>query len=162
MISPYYIQYPDDEGNFNNKEEPSVWFKKMYGVTTTWQIIFNDKSTFFRTEGIKSNVSRINGLQPYGMPNLSGYFRGGDTTIGVFTESSGVFQSSNNISSKYKIYMGSFRSDIVYPFPYTNVDISTNRQIKEYTNDLVVNNYQIRIYKLLTINGKKVSDIIGA
>lgn len=151
MINPYYVQYADLSGNFNSNEEPSVWFKKMYNVTTTWQIIFNDKSVFFRTEGSKSSVSRSNGLQPYGMQNLTGQF--------------GI-QGSSFVN----VTNGVFIMDYEYPgstyaaagTSYQIVSFNSSRQIKHYTGDIVVDNYQIRIYKLLTINGKKVSDIIGA
>ncbi|MEI0530588.1 phage tail protein [Brachyspira pilosicoli] len=155
MIAPYYVQYPDVNGNFNNNEEPSVWFKKMYNVATTWQIIFNDKSAFFRTEGSKSGVARINGLQPYGMPNLSGAISSKNpySPVAAFIGASGVFSLQEN----YEYYIDG-RS--LTGGGYFYINMNTNKQIKEYTNDLVVDNYQKRIYKLLSINGQKVSDII--
>lgn len=72
MIPPYYVQYPDNEGNFNANEEPSVWFKKMYNVTTTWQIIFNTESVSFRTEGDLANVDRVGGIQGDAGRNATG------------------------------------------------------------------------------------------
>lgn len=152
MIPPYYVQYPDNEGNFDANEEPSNWYKKMYNITTTWQIIFNDKSVFFRTEGSKSSVSRSNGLQPYGIKELNGNVT---STGRPFVEkASGVFEAR---------YPTTYSTDIVLGYNYYQAFyFNTNKQIKSYSNDVVVDNYQIRIYKLLTINGKKVSDIIGA
>ena len=41
LIAPYYTQYSLEDGTFDSNEEPSNWYKKMYGVTTTWQIMFN-------------------------------------------------------------------------------------------------------------------------
>lgn len=152
MIPPYYTQYPLENGNFNINEEPSVWFKKMYNITTTWQIIFNDKSVFFRTEGSKSSVSRSNGLQPYGIKELNGNVV--STGRPFIENASGVFEASHRIT-----YAIAITSDANY---CQLLNFNTNKQIKSYSNDVVVDNYQIRIYKLLTINGKKVSDIIGA
>ena len=152
MIPPYYIQYPDTSGNFDANEEPSNWYKKMYNVTTTWQIIFNDKSVFFRTEGSKSSVSRSNGLQPYGIKELNGAVL--STGHPFIENASGVFEA---------LYQTTFAIAINSNANYYQLfNFNTNRQIKSYSNDVVVDNYQIRIYKLLTINGKKVSDIIGA
>ncbi|MEI0843554.1 hypothetical protein R4M06_06335 [Brachyspira pilosicoli] len=152
MLPPYYVQYTDINGNFNINEEPSVWFKKMYNITTTWQIIFNDKSVFFRTEGSKSSVSRSNGLQPYGIKELNGNVV--STGRPFIENASGVFEASHRIT-----YAIAITSDANY---CQLLNFNTNKQIKSYSNDVVVDNYQIRIYKLLTINGKKVSDIIGA
>lgn len=153
MISPYYIQYPDAEGNFNNNEEPSNWFKKMYAVTTTWQIMFNDKSVFFRTEGTKSSVGRVNGLQPYGIKNISG---------GVVCQDHPIISSTTGIcSSDYSYPQRGLQRVNSQKTYYQGFNFRTDRQIKSYSDDLVVDNYQIRIYKLLTINGKKISDVIG-
>ena len=151
MISPYYVQYTDINGNFNINEEPSVWFKKMYNVTTTWQIIFNDRSVFFRTEGSKSSVSRSNGLQPYGIKDIFGFIT---IHYGILSQNSGVF----TIGGSYPAPMSSGGSQF-YP---NIINFNTKNIIKEYSDDIVVDNYQIRIYKLLTVNGKTVSDIIGA
>lgn len=152
MIPPYYTQYPLENGNFDANEEPSNWYKKMYNITTTWQIMFNTESVYFRTEGLKSSVSRSNGFQPYGMKDLNGQV---------------VFEGHPFISGCNGVY------DTDYPIPYSTQIVSgynfyqmfvmhTKKQMREYIDDIVVDNYQIRIYKLLTINGKKVSDIIGA
>ena len=124
----------------------------MYNITTTWQIIFNDKSVFFRTEGSKSSVSRSNGLQPYGIKELDGSVV--STSHPFIEKATGVFEARYQTTSAIAI-----TSDANY---YQLFYFNTNKQIKSYSNDVVVDNYQIRIYKLLTINGKKVSDIIGA
>lgn len=152
MIPPYYTQYPLENGNFDANEEPSNWYKKMYNITTTWQIMFNTESVYFRTEGSKSSVSRSNGLQPYGMKNLTGSVL--STGHPFIENASGVFEAQYQTR-----YATVITSDANY---YQLFDFNTSKQIKSYSDDVVVDNYQIRIYKLLTINGKKVSDIIGA
>ena len=158
MIPPYYTQYPLENGNFDANEEPSVWFKKMYNVTTTWQIIFNDRSVFFRTEGSKSSVSRSNGLQPYGIKVITGnllprIYNGSPVS---FFEVDGCFYSS------FQSADGLNAGGAVGKTLSAHVTLNTALQIKSYPDDIVVDNYQIRIYKLLTVNGKTVSDIIGA
>ena len=148
MISPYYIQYPDAEGNFNNNEEPSNWFKKMYAVTTTWQIMFNTESVYFRTEGSLAGVNRSSGIQSDAGRNATGY--AGQR----FTESfgTGAFYSMSINGSP-------FAWDTSQPKSYRNLlDLS---RVYTTANEFRVKNRLIRIYKLLTINGKKVSDIIG-
>lgn len=151
MIPPYYTQYPSEDGTFDSNEDPSVWFKKMYDVNTTWQIMFNTKSVYFRTEGLKSSVSRSNGFQPYGMKDLNGQIVSEGHPF--ISSGGGVYNPeyqmtcSTQIVSEYNFYQGFI--------------MHTKKQMREYIDDIVVDNYQIRIYKLLTINGKKVSDIIG-
>lgn len=152
MIPPYYTQYPLENGNFDANEEPSNWYKKMYNITTTWQIMFNSESVYFRTEGLKSSVSRSNGFQPYGMKDLNGQVVAEGHPF--LSGAGGVFEAQYQIPYSTQIVSG-------YNF-YQGFIMYTKKQMREYIDDIVVDNYQIRIYKLLTINGKKVSDIIGA
>ncbi|WP_295297732.1 hypothetical protein [uncultured Brachyspira sp.] len=161
MLSPYYIQYPDAEGNFNPNEEPSVWFKKMYNVTTTWQIMFNTESVYFRTEGNLANADRVNGIQEDSIRPLKG-------VINVVTN------AINNVVADYMINSGSFLYRALInqnsnyngifeirnppPAPSLGYDIS---RVMPTSQEIRTKNRLIRIYKLLTINGKKVSDVIG-
>ncbi|MGL4388320.1 MAG: hypothetical protein ACRCTJ_02885 [Brevinema sp.] len=52
-----YTQYPNDLGIFEPIEEPSSLFG---GV---WELIHNDKSVFFRTEGERASLNRQDGIQ---------------------------------------------------------------------------------------------------
>ena len=90
------------------------------------------------------------------MKNLNGSLQFGQnqggngavvTSNGVFSQST-LAPSFNPIGNNYTAY--------------NNVNFNSRSQVKEYSDDIVVDNYQIRIYKLLTINGKNISDIIGA
>lgn len=155
MISPYYVQYPDINGNFNPNEEPSNWFKKMYRVATTWQIMFNTESVYFRTEGDLSNVSRSNGIQGDAGRNATGYFINSDWGIAVghsaFISGGILYNYNQSRRGRYLEYTGDWGN---------NLGIDLSRQWIT-ANEFRVKNRLIRIYKLLTINGKKVSDIIG-
>lgn len=150
MLSPYYIQYPDAKGNFNPNEEPSVWFKKMYNVTTTWQIMFNTESVYFRTEGDLSNVSRSNGIQGDAGRNATGQV---GTWGAILYEG---IQGSLFVASPKGSQIGGNTG--LQGYNSALLDLSRQWTI---ANEFRVRNRLIRIYKLLTINGKKVSDIIG-
>ena len=148
MINPYYVQYADLIGNFNSNEEPSVWFKKMYNVNTTWQIIFNSESVYFRTEGDLANVERSNGIQNDAGRNATASFfiRGS-----IAMQSSGVLVGASNS----KLWASS----------YTNTDSPSSITLdlsRAYSiaNEFRVRNRLMRIYKLLTINDKSVNDIM--
>ena len=148
MIPPYYIQYALADGTFDSNEEPSNWFSKMYNVTTTWQILFNTESVSFRTEGNLASVGRVNGIQGDAGRNISGSITG-------------------NIADNVAAF-GDFRID-KYNLIYNAIGTgnsgirSSNFTLQpNYTiaNEFRIKNRLIRIYKLLTINGKNVSDII--
>ena len=148
MINPYYVQYADLSGNFNSNEEPSVWFKKMYNVNTTWQIIFNSESVYFRTEGDLANVERSNGIQ-----NDAGR----NATASFFIRGSIAMQSSG-------VLVGAFNSKS-WASSYTNTDSPSSITLdlsRAYSiaNEFRVRNRLMRIYKLLTINDKSVNEIM--
>lgn len=149
MISPYYVQYPDINGNFNPNEEPSNWFKKMYGVTTTWQIIFNTESVYFRTEGSLASSGRSNGLQVDAGRNATGSFNA--LAITYFPGNSGIITAAQGKAANY--YEGGFGVEYTH---YINLSCA-------YTtaNEFRTINRLIRVYKLLTANGKTVSQIMA-
>lgn len=151
MIPPYYIQYPDTSGNFNANEEPSNWYKKMYNITTTWQIMFNTESVYFRTEGDLANVERSNGIQNDAGRNARGSFY----ILYAKNNNQGVFYDGGNVNNG--IYLVEYNQ-------YWQVGSVVMDLSRSYAtaNEFRVRNRLMRIYKLLTINGKKVSDIIGA
>ena len=153
MIPPYYTQYPLENGNFDANEEPSNWYKKMYNITTTWQIMFNTESVYFRTEGDLANAGRSNGLQNDAGRNATGTF-GHNYGSGLMSDTNGA----------YGVFFGGDT------FAYGVGDVKDTRynirldlsRAYSIANEFRVRNRLMRIYKLLTINGKKVSDIIGA
>lgn len=150
MIVPYYVQYSDVQGNFDSNEEPSMWFKKMYNVTTTWQIMFNTESIYFRTEGSLANANRSNGFQGDAGRELTG-------TLG-WANGGGLFNLFSGVFSPY----GQYSRDWSYSNSYDGRSTNFNASKQWATaNEFRVRNRLIRVYKLLTINGKKVSDIIG-
>lgn len=151
MINPYYVQYADLSGNFNSNEEPSVWFKKMYNVNTTWQIIFNSESVYFRTEGNLANVERSNGIQNDAGRNATGTF-GHNYGSGLMSDTNGA----------YGVFFGGDT------FAYGVGDVKDTRynirldlsRAYSIANEFRVRNRLMRIYKLLTINDKSVNEIM--
>ena len=148
MIPPYYTQYPLEDGNFDPNEEPSNWFSKMYNITTTWQIMFNSESVYFRTEGDLANVGRSSGIQGDAIRNITGHVK-----IGTYArKTSGSFNTYERIENESMNPDQGWNADL-------NFDAS---RVVPTANENRVKNRLIRIYKLLTINGKNISDIIGA
>ena len=148
MIPPYYTQYPLENGNFDANEEPSNWYKKMYNITTTWQIMFNTESVYFRTEGDLANVERGNGIQ-----NDAGR----NATASFFIRGSIAMQSSG-------VLVGAINSKS-WASSYTNTDSPSSITLdlsRAYAtaNEFRVRNRLMRIYKLLTINDKSVNEIM--
>lgn len=152
MIPPYYVQYADSNGNFNTNEAPSNWYKSMYGVTTAWQIIFNTESVYFRTEGSLANSGRSNGIQGDAGRELTGeaYSNG----MRPYSSSSGIMYLTGGYDDFTAVAQSPERN------AYSGIGIRASRQWST-ANEFRVKNRLIRIYKLLTINSKKVSDIIG-
>ena len=151
MIPPYYVQYTDSNGNFDSNEEPSNWYKKMYGVSTTWQIMFNSDSIFFRTEGSYANEGRFNGVQNDAIRNMTGYID--DIIRGDNGGTNGVLGLSNRINGDV-VY-----SDQYGAFSRVKLDFDASRAVP-VGSEIRTKNRLIRIYKLLTINGKTVNEIL--
>ena len=145
-------QYADSNGNFNTNEAPSNWYKSMYGVTTAWQIIFNTESVYFRTEGSLANSGRSNGIQGDAGRELTGeaYSNG----MRPYSSSSGIIYLTGGYDDFTAVTQSPGRN------AYSGIGIRASRQWST-ANEFRVKNRLIRIYKLLTINSKKVSDIIG-
>ena len=124
----------------------------MYNVNTTWQIIFNSESVYFRTEGDLANVERSNGIQNDAGRNATGYINSG--LSGGFTilrGASGIFY----INDQFSVSSGS--NSGLYGYKNINMDLSRAYGI---ANEFRVRNRLIRIYKLLTINDKSVNEIM--
>ena len=81
-IGCYYIQYP--ENNINIHDDDGIEIndidtmlpnakspEKLFGGK--WEEKFNGDSVFFRTSGVLSDDTRLNGIQPYAMKNLYGW-----------------------------------------------------------------------------------------
>ena len=151
MIPCYYEQLTDDEGNFLEEEEPANWYLALYGVITVWELVHNTKSVVFRTEGTKASVDRVNGLQPYGMKDLAGNIVG-DRGIGIFMSSSGVFTNGSNTTTVISPVSG--------VYSYQAVNFNTKNIIKEYPDDIVMDNLPVRKWKLVSINGVLIADLL--
>ena len=133
----------DDNGNFLEEEEPANWYKRLYNLDTVWELIHNTKSIVYRTEGTKSSVDRVNGLQPYGVKQLRGDFFSGfsdDGPVGMFSSGNGVFTASFHHPIT-PLYQGGERT------AYRAITFDSTKIIKSYTNDLVMDNRQFRIWK---------------
>lgn len=145
MIPPYYTQYPLENGTFDGNEEPSNWYKKMYGVTTTWQIMFNTESISFRTEGDLSSVDRVNGIQGDAGREAKGAFQGGWSASGINVlntdEVAGLLNATTGATKLYAVTYKLSRAYIT-------------------ANEFRVRNRLIRVYKLLSINGVSVEKIL--
>ncbi|CRF35502.1 Hvp 101 VSH-1 tail protein [Brachyspira suanatina] len=158
MIPCYYEQLPDDNGNFLEEEEPANWYLALYDVVTTWELVHNTKAIVYRTEGTKASVSRVNGLQPYGIKPLTGNVTGGYSDggpTGIFCRASGVFTVGG---TDYNISLVDSMKDRK---SWTLIDFNSNNQIKSYSDDLVMDNYLVRKWKLKSINGILVKDLLG-
>ena len=113
--------------------------------------MFNTESVYFRTEGDLSNVSRSNGIQVDAGRNATG-------TIGLY----GAIAYENQNGSLFVVSPTSSQTGSSTGLQgYNGVVLDLAKQWNT-ANEFRVRNRLIRIYKLLTINGKKVSDIIGA
>ena len=146
LLPCFYEQLTDDNGNFLEEEEPANWYKRLYNLTTTWELVHNTKSIVYRTEGTKSSVDRVNGLQPYGIKEINGDFHSfGQLAIGVFSPGSQDYFVAGQ-DNAFGIYKKRF-------------DI--NKQIKTYTDDLVMDNYLVRKWKLKSINRVSIKDLLG-
>ncbi len=80
-IGCYYIQYPENNNNFNsdrnnniNDKDGMLPYSKspeaLFGGK--WEEKFVGESIFFRTGGVLSDDARVNGIQDYAMKNLEG------------------------------------------------------------------------------------------
>lgn len=151
MIPPQFIQVSEADGTFDDNKSPATWYKNKYGVTTVWSLVYNGDSITLRTEGDLANAGRSNGLQ-----NDAGRNAGGGFYI-LYAKGNnyGVFYDGGNVDNG--IYLAEYNQ--YWQVGHVLMDLS-----RSYTtaNEFRVKNRLMRIYKLLTINGKKVSDIIGA
>ena len=156
LLPCYYEQLTDDNGNFLEEEEPANWYKRLYNLDTVWELIHNTKSIVYRTEGTKSSVDRVNGLQPYGVEQLIGNFYSGfsdDGPVGMFSSGNGVFTASFPHPTT-PLYQGGERT------AYRAITFDSAKIIKSYTNDLVMDNLPVRKWKLKSINGVLVKYLL--
>lgn len=157
LIAPYYTQYSLEDGTFDSNEEPSNWYKKMYGVTTTWQIMFNTESVYFRTEGDLAYNGRNNGIQGDAIRNIVG--RSNDVSPLTSTASQTPFSGA--------LYFDQYKTNTNYkaqhainqPWGYIELCIDASRVVP-IASENRVRNRLIRVYKLLSINGVSVEKIL--
>lgn len=125
-IGSVYYQISEPDGTFDDNKSP----ENLFGGV--WEIKHADESIVLRTEGTKSSIDRVNGLQPYGMPNLNGTV----SLRGIVDSSSGVFTKG-----------GSFNMTVQGGHDYENgFFFNSKNQIKEYIDDLVMTN---RLWRIL-------------
>lgn len=148
-IPAYYYQMSLNNGSFDSNEAPSVWYEKLYGIKTTWQLIYNTEAIYPRTEG--NNEGRSNGFQGDGGRNATGNFR--SDLVGCLSSGIGIFYGLEN-TNRYNTGLGQGTAQ----FREMNINLSRQIPIKsEYT----VRNRLWRIYKLLKINGVDINKILG-
>lgn len=154
MLPCYYEQLTDDNGNFLENEEPANWYQALYGITTVWELVHNTKSAVFRTEGLKASVGRVNGLQPYGIKKLSGGMSATGRAICTIT-----IGCLKGIDGGF-IYPPAIEQPNGTTY-YQSVNFDSSVQIKEYPNDIVMDNLLVRKWKLVSINGILISDLLN-
>jgi hypothetical protein len=106
-IGCYYIQYPENNTNLNEQDDLEVddmdtTFplikspEALFGGK--WEEQYNGDSVFFRTGGILSEDSRLNGIQPYAMKKIYGYTSVAQTNLwNPGFGSQGILEESNEI-----------------------------------------------------------------
>ena len=150
MLPSYYTQYAKTDGTFDDNEAPNNWYKKMYGIDTTWELMFNTESVYFRTEGDLSNIDRINGLQGDTGRELTGNISyKASRWYGI----SGAAYLDREDSGWGAMNGGSGDS--------SNIMIKSSRQWPT-SNEFRTKNRIIRVYHLVSINGVNISYIIGS
>lgn len=143
-IPLYYIQVPKGSEGFLLKEEPANFYKNNFNLTTTWELLYNTDSMFFRTEGGDASSGRSSGVQPDAGRNAIGTFYVGLKNFRA--NATGVFSSH--------------RSDI----ENSTMDFTTDGTSYDLTlssaysvaNEFRVKNSYIRIWELITINGATI------
>jgi hypothetical protein len=89
-IGCYYIQYPENNINIHDDDDIEIGDldtmlpyakspEKLFGGK--WEEKFKGDSVFFRTGGVLSDDSRLNGIQIYAMKNLNGWTSYAQTNI---------------------------------------------------------------------------------
>lgn len=138
MIPPQFIQVSEANGTFDDNKSPANWYKKIYGITTVWTLVYNGDGITLRTEGGLSNDRRNNGIQEDAGRNATGSFGSFGYTSGVFTESGVVGTDFSNGSTGRTT---------------TNLNLS-----RAYTtaNEFRMRNRLMRIYILKSIDGVQV------
>ena len=143
MIPPYYIQFAKEDGSFDVNEDPTTWYKNMYSINTTWQLVFNTESIYFRTEGSLSSSGRSNGFQGDAIRDISGSFSIYHVPA-VSNASNGAFRNKNGSNSSWTNVGQMQRAQAAFDF-YASRQVPTAGENR-------VRNRLIRVYKLLSIN----------
>ena len=149
MIPPQFIQVSEANGTFDDNKSPANWYKKIYGITTVWTLVYNGDGITLRTEGGLSNDRRNNGIQEDAGRNATGSINvalsGGFTIVRAST---GIFYPIEPFS----IAEGS-NSNIGNGYKQVFIDLS-----RAYTtaNEFRMRNRLMRIYILQSIEGISV------
>lgn len=151
-IQLYYIQFPKQDGSvfsFVSSEEPANYYRDNFNINTTWELVINNSSMFFRTEGSLASADRIStGQQPDTGRNATGiWYADSAGAVGHVQEihAEGVY-GSRVPPQPLRIYLGGNAPN--YPVP--DFDISRAYSV---SNEFRPQNLLIRIWKLKSING---------
>ncbi|MBW5392777.1 hypothetical protein E6A49_08670, partial [Brachyspira pilosicoli] len=90
MIPPQHIQVSEANGTFDDNKSPANWYKKIWGITTVWKLVYNGDGISLRTEGGLSNDRRNNGIQEDAGRNATGTF-GHNYGSGLMSNTNGAY-----------------------------------------------------------------------
>ena len=79
VIPPYYTQYAERDGTFDENMHPEKYYKRRYNINTKWQILYDKDSVTFSTEGEYASEDRgktEQGIQSDAMRQLTGHVTG--------------------------------------------------------------------------------------
>ncbi|SUV99433.1 hypothetical protein [Brachyspira pilosicoli] len=111
MIPPQHIQVSEVNGTFDDNKAPANWYKKIYGITTVWKLVYNGDGITLRTEGGLSNDRRNNGIQEDAGRNATGSLGLRNNTGITDNVTSGIIyqgsQFANGIPQDYNFTRGS-------------------------------------------------------
>ncbi|WIH89338.1 hypothetical protein NEI02_06420 [Brachyspira pilosicoli] len=147
MIPPQFIQVSEANGTFDDNKSPANWYKKIWGITTVWKVVYNGDGITLRTEGGLSNDRRNNGIQEDAGRNATGSLGLRNNTGITDNVTSGIIyqgsQFANGIPQDYNLTRGS------------KIEIDLSRA---YTtaNEFRMRNRLMRIYILQSIEGVQV------
>lgn len=148
MIPPQHIQVSEVNGTFDDNKAPANWYKKIYGITTVWKLVYNGDGITLRTEGGLSNDRRNNGIQEDAGRNATGTF-GHNYGSGLMSDTNGAYGVFFGVGAG--VYgVGDVQGGTKY---HIRLDLS-----RAYTtaNEFRMRNRLMRIYILQSIEGVQV------
>lgn len=148
-LEPYYFQIVKSNGVFDGNEAPNIWYKKIYGIDTTWELIYSTDSVSLRTEGDLAYSDRNAAIQIDSGRAISGYFNVKST-----------LNEANPSGAFYAYGTGTTNAEGVGGITNNRIGFTVGRAYKT-ANEFRMKNILMRMYHIVSINGVNVSDIIG-